>query len=419
MPISEDSAADFSARVQRFELMARMNPRGFRRQIALFAGFGYAFLLCCLVFSLGLFVGVAMLGVQTTGYINQLAFKGLVLLADVVFLLALLLILSLLIAIVRVFWLRTPAPVGLPLQRNMAPRLFSLLDQLGAPLEPPRIDALIIHGEFDITVAQIPRLGLLGASRNYLLIGLPLLQSVSPEQFRALLAHALSQVSGSQGKFGLWGKHIGQSWQQVTAALAQSEKIGLALVAAFAHWYGARFAVYAFTLCRFNDYLADQYAKFVVGPEQMANSLLAMNLMGRYWRDVFVPSLQTADARASGQAAAAFTAWQDQHTVAFAEGFAEPRLCEALGEKTGYSASQPCLADRLRLLGYAPEMPGGYLERGVKGLPLPGEIDVTALRYYLGPTAEHAVLTLDRLCSRRLQQEATEKHSEAKTLMLH
>jgi Zn-dependent protease with chaperone function len=54
------------------------------------------------------------------------------------------------------------------------------------------------------SVVQIPRLGVFGWSRNYLTVGVPLLDAVTPEQFEAVLAHELGHLARAHGRFRTW-----------------------------------------------------------------------------------------------------------------------------------------------------------------------------------------------------------------------
>lgn len=51
---------------------------------------------------------------------------------------------------------------------------------------------------------QHARLGVLGWHVNYLILGLPLMQAVSPEQFRAIVAHELGHLSRNHSRFAGW-----------------------------------------------------------------------------------------------------------------------------------------------------------------------------------------------------------------------
>jgi Zn-dependent protease with chaperone function len=98
-------------------------------------------------------------------------------------------LLALAALIVRSLWVRIPAPEGISIREDQAPNLFEAADRLSQQLRAPRPRDVILDGRFNAGVAQIPRFGVLGWSRNYLPSGSPLLDALTPEQFEAVLAH--------------------------------------------------------------------------------------------------------------------------------------------------------------------------------------------------------------------------------------
>ncbi len=75
-----------------------------------------------------------------------------------------------------------------------------MLDGLRSRLRHPRIHRVLLTPDFNAGVMQVPRLGLLGWYRSYLFIGLPLMKSLTVEQFQAVLAHELGHLSGGHAR---------------------------------------------------------------------------------------------------------------------------------------------------------------------------------------------------------------------------
>jgi len=90
--------------------------------------------------------------------------------------------------LVPALWVKIPRPQGKVLQESDAPRLFAMIDTVRRKSGGGRIDEVILNDVFNTAIVQIPRLGILGWHRNVLVIGLPVLQTLSRKEFAAILA---------------------------------------------------------------------------------------------------------------------------------------------------------------------------------------------------------------------------------------
>src|ERR1041385_6432264 len=118
-------------------------------------------------------------------------------------------------AVLKALLIRIPAPKGAPVTRAEAPALFALLDDLRAQLRSVPFHHVLVVPEHNAAVVQVPRLGVLGWSRNYLLLGMPLLEAHSPEEVRAVLAHEFAHLSRAHGRFSHWIYRLRRSWENV------------------------------------------------------------------------------------------------------------------------------------------------------------------------------------------------------------
>ncbi|NUW38495.1 M48 family metalloprotease, partial [Nonomuraea sp. SMC257] len=92
-------------------------------------------------------------------------------------------------------WLMRPRlgrlPAGPHLRgRDRAPRLFGLLDRVGAEVGAPPVDVVFVSAEDNAAYARIGRRG-----RRALIIGAPLWARLGPQEKVALLGHELSHSS--------------------------------------------------------------------------------------------------------------------------------------------------------------------------------------------------------------------------------
>ncbi|MBS1953577.1 MAG: M48 family metallopeptidase [Cyanobacteria bacterium SZAS-4] len=116
---------------------------------------------------------------------------------------------------VKALFVRFPQPVGLVIEPKYAPRLEELIADLRSKTGCPKIHSILLNGEFNCGITQIPRLGILGWHKNVLLLGLPLLDAVSIDEFKAILAHEMGHISGKHGVISCWIYQVQKSWDQL------------------------------------------------------------------------------------------------------------------------------------------------------------------------------------------------------------
>jgi len=178
----------FEALITRMEALAASNPAAYRRRVFGLAILGYGYLLLVVTVLLAL---CAVL-LASIVYLQVIAVKLLLLVGGPLWL------------VLRSMWVELQPPAGERLTKLRVPGLFQMLGDLRKRLRTPRIHHVLLTPDFNAGVMQVPRLGLLGWHRNYLFIGLPLMKSLTVEQFQAVLAHELGHLSGGHARAGNW-----------------------------------------------------------------------------------------------------------------------------------------------------------------------------------------------------------------------
>ena len=250
---------------------------------------------------------------------------------------------------------KLPPPEGRVVIRAEVPELFAVLDDLQKQLRSVPFHQVIIDEDCNAAVAQVPRLGALGWSRNYLLIGLPLMDGLSRDEMRAVLAHEFAHLSRDHGRFSHWLYRLRRSWEEIFKQLSQSrtqgEITGRTFVTKYLDWFWPKFNAHAFVLSRSNEYEADEQAGRIAGKQAMASALVRLRFLGRQlgdntWPDVWQIAndqptppddvfVRLRDGLRAGPDAAERSRWME----------------EAFLVKTTNSDTHPCLTERLASLG--------------------------------------------------------------------
>ena len=250
----------FVARLEYLHPLAQANPGAYRWRVRLWALLGYGFILLLLLGTVGTMLGVLALLAMGT--------------AVVVLLKVGLLLGFFAWKIIRSLWVQFDPPQGRALTPAEAAPLFAELRQQARAMAAPPVHRVLLTTDFNAAIVQLPRLGVLGWPRNYLMVGLPLLQALSPEQAAAVVVHELGHLRGGHGKFSAWVYRVSQSWGQL---LGQLESHGAGTwLSKFANWYVPRFNAWSHPLRRADEFEADAAAGRVTSPRALAQALCAL-----------------------------------------------------------------------------------------------------------------------------------------------
>ncbi|HEY9284307.1 MAG TPA: M48 family metallopeptidase, partial [Pyrinomonadaceae bacterium] len=271
---------EYEAMVSRLEEVARRDPAKYRMRVGLLAALGYGYIIA--VVGLLVAAGVGLIVVSwRTGRVVTTAIKFIWLTP-----------LALAWFVLKALWVRIPPPEGLEIKRADAPELFAAVDEITASLAAPKITRVLIDTSYNAGVVQHPRLGPLGWFRNYIILGLPLMQALSPAHFRAVLGHELGHLSGNHGRFSGWIYRVRETWLMLLQRFHVEQRWGAFIFNWFFDWYAPYFYAYSFVLARTHEYEADAAAARMAGPGVMAEALIAFRTMGAhlsegYWPAVF------------------------------------------------------------------------------------------------------------------------------------
>ena len=379
---------EFEALVARLEERARSDPKGYRVRVFLLAMLGYGYIGLVVLLVLGLLAALAWAIVNIR--------SGALLMVKVAIPLA-----SLIYIAARAMWVRLDPPTGRPLTRAEAPLLFEEAERIARALKAPVPDVVLVTSELNASVSQVPRLGIFGWRRNYLVIGLQLMSALHPDYFRAVLAHEFAHLSRAHGHFSGWIYRLRMTWIQLLRMLERDDHVGRVIFSPFFGWYAPYFAAYSFVLARAYEYEADQLAASISGHRDMAGALLVLAIKHReideeYWRKVWsaAETVPQPPPAAISDSLACAAGRPDAERVGY-------WAYAALQERTDTSDTHPSLNERVTaLLASEPvlpdEAPWVRMLRIAFDRPTPPEDPpVRAAPLYLGPHIETLATGMD------------------------
>src|SRR5260221_2124543 len=357
--------AEFESLVTRMEHLAKEQPAAYRRRVFGLAALGYGYLL----FVVLLLLMLCALAAVSVRYLRAAGVKLVIILG------------ALLLAILRSLWIKWEPPEGERVTRNTAPELFQLLDELQGRLRTPPVHEVLVTSELNAGVMQVPRLGLFGWHRNYLLVGLPLMKGLTLEQFKSVLAHELGHLSRGHARQANGIYRLRVIWARLEATFDQRPQWGSGLIRYFFRWYIPYFNAMSFPFARANEYEADAASVHLTSARAAAQALTGVHVIGSFLDQRYWPSIHAA-AKDS-----------PQPTFAPYSGFVAEAIHEvpadelkswyeaALSQLTSHADTHPSLADRLQSIGapaeFVPPAQGQGADRllGSSRTPLESHFD--------------------------------------------
>lgn len=392
------SEEQFEQLARRLETSAQTHPAQYKVTVALVAALGYAYVLA---------VPGSMLAIGSWLLIS-LQDNGILQLSSIARLIGLGLFAAI---ILRACWVRLSPPSGFEVHREEAPRLFLLIDKLTTALDTPPIHQVLIMHELRASVAQTPRFGIFSRHQNTLLLGLPLMLTLTPVQFRALLAHEFSHLSRRHDRFATWVYRTRMVWSQRLEELAAHDHRSLVLSRKFLRWYAPFFKACSFALARAQEYEADRQAARLVGPGCMKDALATWHIMTRLMDDLYWPALNRLTITNPTPPASHLDELITIVQRPLPRDTVQKWLGDAMQRTTGYADTHPALADRLAAIDRLLEKP----DAPVQSADFPHLRDPhegTAANFLLGAHATATREALDHLWADSVADEWTRKHQE-------
>lgn len=184
--------------------------------------------------------------------------------------------------------LKIAQPNGLALSEDKAPELFGQVRVLHARYKRPEICRIVITARYEVDIIKTPRWVLPIWSSNTIVIGLPVLQSLSPQQLDRMLARRIGQFSKRDNLLTNWLYQLRQAWQQINTATAKVEATGIEPLRWFFALYTPLYSGVSAYAASLDELHADNYAMQLYNDQEVLNmitteALCRWYLEKRYW----------------------------------------------------------------------------------------------------------------------------------------
>jgi len=373
---------EYSAILAQFESEKNANPAAFNGKVRRFIALGFLFFVVITLFFTGL-LGMAILLI-VAGRINRLTLY-LVIAGAIGF-----------YTVLKMVFLRSPAPEGETLSPQSAPKLFRRLDELGQKIGAPPIKAVRLVDELNAYAAAVPKFFLFGKPDLHVAVGVPLMANMKPDELDSVLAHELAHHTNRDTDISLRVHRVMQTWR----ILAQSKGTWIDWSPFFARWYYPRIAAMSDVLSRDMEYAADRLAGQAVGNDVTARSLMRLTFPAAHrnkeQKKMLFESVDESDTPFSDRTARTLAIAHKPVEVTMKSLEAEARRVSLTGD------THPSLAERLASLGYPLTVDSEQIQQWHKEMEVP--LKETALDEYLGGTSSEIVKKLDSEWSKSFEQ---------------
>jgi hypothetical protein len=264
--------------------LAESAPRVYLLLASLFAIAGYAYLLLFpwLVLVSGLGIYDALFNSQAVIWSHALIWLIIATLSGLV--------------TCRGIQIKPVLPAGLELEKPKATGIFHMLEELSRHYRQPAIDRIVITGDYELQIVKSPLWALPMGSTNTLVIGLPLMQSLSPVQFRCAVARRLGQFSKRYNLTGNWLTQLRDIWPQYCVR-AEFAGFGYQPIQWFFSIYAPLYDVITVSAARIDELAADRYAMELFSDEELLETITTEAVCRLYLEEKYWPVIRKITAR--------------------------------------------------------------------------------------------------------------------------
>jgi hypothetical protein len=290
-----------------------------------------------------------------------------------------------------IFTTRFKDPEGIALPRAKARLIYRKLDQIQKDIKWPGIDNVILTRRFELNIIKTPVRGALLWSRTTLVIGIPFMQSLSPEQFDCALTRKVLQFSKGRNIFFNWLSYLRTTWALYPDAFKQRRNIGDQISRWFFHYYSRFYRYLALYATQLDELHADSLALNSLNDRDLFRTVETIRLAQIFLNQHYWPKINEL---VSGQVIAIQNIRPYEHlSKSVIQALDSPRVGHWLKmlslEKDSKGRHEPPFARRMEFMGYNKVV-------AVKPFTRP------AAEYYLGAGYQPLIRHMNQLWARHV-----------------
>lgn len=181
---------------------------------------------------------------------------------------------------------------GLEIKRKSALVLYKLLHDIQQYYPKAKIKQIIVSGNFELKLVKVPFTGIPLFHRNVLVVGMPLMMTLSPNQFQCLCTREIIQYSNNRPFSATWINQLRDTWNRYRVTLKPQSCIGHQVLYWFFYIYSPLYNVFSLPARLSDELNADRNALDLVNSDELLSALQASMRANNYLRKDFWPRIE-------------------------------------------------------------------------------------------------------------------------------
>jgi len=280
--------------------------------------------------------------------------------------------------------------IYISVNKKKTPRLLALIQELEDHFKVNSIHNILLNDQYDISVHVSPMYSIPHLGETTLQIGLPLMQTVSADQFKALLARRIGQLSLAKnrvtGRINLYRDML----NQYLTACQQSSHWSYKPFFYFIRHYQTLFNQLSFYAIRMDELQQDQYAIEIIDEESFSKTLSQTLIASHYLKNTFWVAMYKLQRQYPNKKIFPHTNMAPSFTQSINMDDSRTLLNQLFQNLFDFVSPTPLLRSRLFEIGY-------------EGYSLPDPLDITAATVYLDTALPKITNIFDKLWLQRIQ----------------
>lgn len=282
-----------------------------------------------------------------------------------------------------IYKLKFSLPTGLEITQEKFPHLIKFIEELQNEFGNPKIDRILIREKYEIRVIKTPRNKIPFLNTTTLIIGLPVLQTMSPLYFRALLARRIGQLSTKHTPITTRLYFLNDIWAQFSSSSKRSKNHFSKALGYFFRLYSPLYQKMLMPLLQDEELEADSYGMDLINHDDMNECIVYEEVVTQFLKNKFWPKIYHMAKRAKTPEFMPYSQMTKVVKAGITNDEISATVQAALTVEMNNPGPIPSLTKRLNHLGHAKPRP-------------PKRLSKTAAEYYLGSSLEKIIQLFDK-----------------------